>query len=309
MRHPGREAPHPGQLLALDQLRLVLLQRGRHGVELARQRAELVRAIEVDVRLEVARREPRRAGLESSQWPGDGAADGDAHPGGEERGAQEQRHDPAVGPPLDRVDLGPRGRDAGLERTDQLLGAVLDARHDELRARMLGAHEGSVLADHGRDDAAPEDPVQLGARGLDVVHGRALRTRTGAHLQGLRDLEDALLRPRVEAEVALVADDDGMRLVGVLIADRARELEGQSHALLLALHALGRRLHATEPGQRDPRRRHQREDQEPEPDEQAAGGTGPVVHEGRHRASSSKERASNVSAGDGGLAFVQRAGL
>jgi hypothetical protein len=252
VRHPRREAPHPGQLLALDQLRLVLPERGRHDVELARQRPELVRAVEVDVRLEVARREPGRPGLKPRQRPRDGASDDDAHRGREEGSAQEQRDDPAVGPALDRVHLGARRRDAALERAHELLGAVLDARHHELRARVLCAHEGGVPADHGGHDAAPEDLIELGARGLDVVHGGARSSRAGARLQRLRDLQDALLRPRIEPEVALVADDDRVRLVRVLIADGARELERKPHALLFVLHALGRSAHVPEPRQRQP---------------------------------------------------------
>src|SRR6185369_12401483 len=102
----------------------------------------------------------------------------------------EERGDPAVRAPLDGADLGARGGDALLEPPDELLGAILDARHDELGARVLVLDVAAIAPHDGRDDVRPEDAVELGARRLDVVHPGALLGAAGARAEGAGELED-----------------------------------------------------------------------------------------------------------------------
>src|SRR4030042_1987585 len=63
------------------------------------------------------------------------------------------------------------------------------------------------------------------------------------------------LRLPVKAEVALVADDDGVGLVRVLIAHGARQLERQADTLFLAPHPLERGVDPAETRQAHARRR------------------------------------------------------
>ena len=172
MGHAGGEPPDAGQLLALHQPVLVLGERGGHGVELARQRAELVGRVHVDAGVEAAGGEAGRPLLESRDGPGDGAADVEAHRPAEQGRAEEQGQDPRLGAPLHRLDLGTGRGDGALRAGHQGLGQVLDAGHDELGAVVLPLHEGPVAPDHGRDDPLAEDDVELAAGLLDVVDRR-----------------------------------------------------------------------------------------------------------------------------------------
>jgi hypothetical protein len=252
--HAGGEPPDAGQLLALHQPVLVLLDRRGHGVELPGQRPELVGRVHVDARVEPPCGETGGTRLETRDRAGDGAADVEAHRAGEERCAEQERHDPGEGPALHAFHL-EAGRGDGCLGTGHLrLGEVLDACHQELRPGVLLLHEGPVSPDHRRDDAATEDVVELPAGPLDVVHrGTGLR-RGAAGPQLAGELEDAALRLGIETQVALVADDDGVGLVGVLVANGAGELKRHAHALLRGLHAGDGVLGPAQSGERHPRR-------------------------------------------------------
>ncbi len=254
----------------------MLLDGRGHGVELRRERPQLVARVDGDAAVEVAGREAGGALAEPRQRPRDGAADGEGDGGGQDRRPHEQRHQPAVRAPLHGARLGARGRDALLEVGDELLRAILNPRHHELRARVLGLDEPSIAAHDGRHDALPEEDVELGAGPLDVLHPGALVLAARPRPQRARELEDVPLGLGVEAEVALVPDDDGVRLVRVLVAHRARELEREPDALLLVLDARDRVADAVEPGDGEVGRDGEGDDERAEAEEELAGRSGPV---------------------------------
>ena len=84
---PCGEAADARELLALHELLLMVLQGGRHRVELAGERAELVGRVHVEARVEVAARETGGARLE----PGDGTRHGAEHVGADHDGEQPGR--------------------------------------------------------------------------------------------------------------------------------------------------------------------------------------------------------------------------
>jgi len=82
-----------------------------------------------------------------------------------------------------------------------------------------------------RHDLPGEDAVQLSRASLDVVDPGVLVGPLRALAQVLDQGENARLGLGVEAEVAVVADDDGVGLMGVLVAHGAGQIESQTHAV------------------------------------------------------------------------------
>ena len=137
----------------------------------------------------------------------------------------------------------PHRADRRLEPLDERLGEVLDAGHDELGAPVLLLDVLALAAQHRRHDPLAEDAVEPLALLIDRVHERPLLRPLGRLPERAGEPRHRLARLAVEPEVRGVPDDDGVGLVGVLVAHRARELEREPDALL-APPRLGERRRA-----------------------------------------------------------------
>ena len=84
---------------------------------------------------------------------------------------------------------------------------------------------------YGRHNVAAENPVQLGRACLDVVDPGAFIGSLRALAQVLDQGENPRFSFGVEAEVAVIADDDGVGLVSVLVAHGAGQVQRQTHAV------------------------------------------------------------------------------
>ena len=165
-----------------------------------------------------------------------------------------------------------------LRAGDEALGQVLDAGDDELGPGVLLLHEGPV-AERTTAGTMPCRKIPSSsplARSMSSTAESASGEVERA-CAAPRQLEHAPLGLGVEAEVARVADDDGVGLVGVLVAHRARELERHPDALLLVLRPCDRSLDASQPGHGEPRGEPRDQGQGSEPDEQATRRSGPVL--------------------------------
>jgi len=215
----------PGELLALDELCLVLLERRCHRVELPRESAELVGCVHVDARVEVSGRDASRPVAQ----PLDRARDRPKDARADRRGQDGRTHQEEERPPERLVLKGSDTRldaiDPRLEPADETIRALLDERHLNLRLRVLGLDVGLAVPEDGGDDPLPEDVVEVGRRARDVVDPRALLRGGDALPQRLRQLGDPLLGRVVELQVTVVPQDDRVSLMRVLIAHGARELE------------------------------------------------------------------------------------
>ncbi len=292
--HPGGQPADPRQALVAEQLGLVLLERGGHGVELGGEASELVGAVHVEVGVEVAGGEARGAGLEGHHRPGHRPGDPQAHEGREGHRAQEDAHRPQVGPALDPGDLGLEGPDGRLRALRQGVGAVLDQEHPGELPVVGGPGGGHVVGSHRREDGSAEGPVHGVGGGADLLDRRPVRGGEPALLQIPEEAAHPGPGLAVEGHVALVAQEDGVGLVGVLVADGAAELEDGADLVLLHAHGVAGLAHGGEAPGRLPGGDAEEHHQGAEADEEPAAGAGQVHAESSPRGRVSKGHAAAI---------------
>ena len=197
------------------------------------------------------------------------ALDVEADQDRQEGRADDEEQGPAERRRLHLRDLRTELRDGGLQAVDQAVGAVLDERDQHLRACVLLLDVARVVLQHGWDDAVPEHAIELVRGGGDVVHPRSLVRERGELADLLDHVGDVAAGTRVEHQVAVIPEDDGVRLVGVLVAHGARQFQRHTDAFLVVLHLEEAVVDAPHVRQGEVRGERERRDEEREGDEEA----------------------------------------
>ena len=192
---------------------------------------------------------PRRPSLSRATGRAMERADVEAHRHREQGRAEEQGEGPATVRRSSSCDLPLEGGHGALEAADQ----------GSTRSWICETTAGPGRARRGRDRSPETTAGTMRERKMRSssslarsMSSTAART-SGAVGHGAAEgqLAHAGVGLAVHGQVALVADDDGVRLVGVLVAHRGGELQGDSDALLGHLHLVHAVLRLPQPGQRD----------------------------------------------------------
>ncbi|CAM3926446.1 hypothetical protein COSO111634_29115 [Corallococcus soli] len=288
MRHARRQPADARELLVLDALGLVLAQRPRHPVELRGQVAQLPRVVLRDAHVQVPARQPRRALRQPRHRPRHRVADVDAHPGREQRGAAQEQQRPAEAVALHRAHVRLEGLHRRVRALRQRIHPRLDARHPLQRPSVRRLHRGRVLRHHRRQQRVPVEPVQRVTRRLDVRHRRALLRVACLLRQPPRQRLHARAGLGVEAPVAVVAQDDGVRQVRVLVAHRRGQLARLPRPAPHLAQGMRALMDVRQPAKHIARRRGEQRHQRAEREQQPAGGG---AGDGAHRRPSYKRGA------------------
>jgi hypothetical protein len=231
VRHSGGQATHARQALALQEAVLLFLERRDHGVELAGQVAELVVTTNRDARVEVAGRQAFCARVQKRHWSRHLAAQIDGHTSGEKRRNHHEEHAPSHGAIAGRLRERLQLSDGLFKALGQKVGSLLNAAYHGQGACVLQVRVRRPPRQHRRHNVAAEDAVQFSRSRLDVVDPGAFIGPLRAAAQFLDQGENSRFGLGVEAEVTVVANDDGVGLVRVLVAHSTGQVQGQAHAV------------------------------------------------------------------------------
>jgi hypothetical protein len=201
----------------------------------------------------------------------------------QERRDRNEEDVPAQRGDLHRGDIRLELGDRGLEPVHQAVGAILDERDELLRLGVLLLNVGRVVLQDGGHDAIAEDVVELVGRDGHLVDPGPLVRVPGVPAHLLDHLYDVPICTSVAREMGIIAEDDGVRLVRILIPHGARQLEREPDPLLIALRLQEAVVDAPHVREHQVRRQGERRHQHREGDEEPAAGPEGCTHPARLR--------------------------
>jgi hypothetical protein len=278
VRHARRQPADARELLVLDELLLVRAQRLRHPVELGRQPAELVRLALGDARVQVPPRQPRRALRQPRHRPRHRVADVDPHARGEQRGAAQEQQGPQEARVLHGAHVLLERADGRIEAPRQRVRPGLDGGHQLQGAPVGLRHRGMVLGHHGGQQRLAVEPIQRVSGLLDVSHPGALLGIPGLLPEPAGERHHAGPGLGVEALVAGVAQDDGVRQVRVLVSHGRGQLQRVADPGAGRLEGMRPLVDLREPPEREQGRGGEQGHQRPEGEQQLARGSRRGTH-------------------------------